>query len=440
MANLAIYNGLLQSPKSVADYNAIADESDIRKQTMQSNALALQSGQMGLLERQKAAQENEAFNRAIQSGADPNTPEGLNMLRQAAPGKFMAAQKAALDAQNVQANIGLHKAQAGKAEQDTKAGDFTLREKEATKAVNDILSFQHPGQAIQDIQAKMQGGKLPPDKGQMFIQQLQGMKNPGEYAAWQVQLSRSIMEAKDREHARLQEQGQTITMRGQDIGAQTAAAGQARQSADAAAGRAVTMRGQNLTDDRARDLNATTKTDKEAQRKEVANEKAVTKFSDTLQKEGIPEIEAALAGAEGAVGRYTEKGPDGKPVNKPIPGMGRVTGLLPAGVLTEEGNDVRQSIAQIRNIILQARSGAAVTDQELRRMVEELGTGFQSDDSLRRGLVKLRTRFEKVKQNIAAGVSDEVKQTYEQRGGVPITRGGAPAAADIDALVKKYAK
>jgi len=200
----------------------------------------------------------------------------------------------------------------------------------------------------------------------------------------------------------------------------TNAATNARMAAEGAANRGVQVRGQDLTDARARDLNTITKADKEASRKEEANNKAVTKFSDTIQKEGIPELETAVGLAEGEIAKY-------KPGT--VPGVGPAKNIAPDFLMSTEGKSVRQALAQVRNIVLSARSGAAVTDQELRRLVEELGTGAgKTEEDLRRGLKQIRDRVESIKQNSAAGVSDEVLDTYTKRGGVQIKRGGGSSS------------
>jgi hypothetical protein len=208
-------------------------------------------------------------------------------------------------------------------------------------------------------------------------------------------------------------------------------ASNARMAADAAAARAVQIRGQNMTDERARELNAVARETAGEKKRVEGIEKGVTKYSDTLQKEGIPELEEAVSGAENALGRY-------KPGQ--VPGVGRLSGAVPSALLSDEGNDVRQAVATVRNIVLNARSGAAVTDQELRRLVEELGTGLgQSESALKRGLGRVRARLDKIKENAAAGVSDDVKGLYEERGGVPIKRGGAKPGTDAVAeALKKY--
>lgn len=172
-------------------------------------------------------------------------------------------------------------------------------------------------------------------------------------------------------------------------------------------------------------------------------DKAVEQFSTKLQKDGIPELETAIAGAEGALNRYQPG---------QVPGVGRVSGAVPSALLSGEGNDVRQAVAAVRNIVLNARSGAAVTDQELRRLVEELGTGLgQSEDALRRGLARVRERMEAIKANLAAGVTDDVLTEYQKRGGMSITRGGAKPSgqggalspseqAELDALRQRFPK
>jgi len=194
---------------------------------------------------------------------------------------------------------------------------------------------------------------------------------------------------------------------------------------------ATARRGQDLTDARARDLVGVTREAAATAKKEAANDKAVTKFSDTLQKEGIPDLDKAIGDAEGAVGRY-------KPGE--VPGVGPLKGALPAFMMSDEGKDVRSALAAVRNIVLNARSGAAVTDQELRRLVEEIGTGAgMTETDARRGLKRIRDRFEVVKRNAAAGVSDDVLNTYRERGGLAITRGtGQTAAAPAAAGGFKY--
>ena len=187
-----------------------------------------------------------------------------------------------------------------------------------------------------------------------------------------------------------------------------------------------------MVDARAREMNANTLADralaregKDAEKKAVTNDKAVKAYSDTLQKNGIPEFESALSELEGQIAKY----PSGK-----APGLGRCAGLVPDWMQGAEGENIRQALAAVKNTLLKSRSGSAVTENELRRFVDELGSGgFRSEATLREGINRIRTRFEKVKGNTAAGVNDDVKAQYEAQGGVPIVRGGASKATGIPA-------
>lgn len=148
-------------------------------------------------------------------------------------------------------------------------------------------------------------------------------------------------------------------------------------------------------------------------------DREVTKFATALDKSNVPGFEAILSDIEKTITGLAD-----------LPGFGQ-TGFLPAFMLSDAGKDLRRKIASLRNIELKDRSGAAVTDQELRRFLEELGTGlFQTDRDLKDALKNVRTRFEPVKQNLSAGVPDEVLSEYMNRGGVRLERGpgGRPAS------------
>jgi hypothetical protein len=188
------------------------------------------------------------------------------------------------------------------------------------------------------------------------------------------------------------------------------------------AGLTETKRHNTATEGIQREGATTVRAEKEAAKRAEQVDKAVTKFSDTVQKEGIPELETAIAQAEGAVGKYGQGA---------VPGVGPIKNMLPAFAMSDDGKDVRQALAQVRNIVLSARSGAAVTDQELRRLVEEIGTGAgMTEADMRNGLARVRARIDQIKQNAAAGVSDDVLSTYRERGGLDLRRGPQPKAGE----------
>jgi hypothetical protein len=390
-----------QNPlRSVSDYEADFARNDLQKQQIQQNAMSLKAGQLSFQDRERAMQDQATLRNALMGLGPGATDEArIGALKGTGlPGGFQQAdalEKAMQEKQKAAATVQKDTATAEKTKLETGLQMFEVIG-QAMSGVTDQASYDRARQQI--------AAALP-----QYADKIDPVYNPQAVAENQ----QKAMSIKAQMEERLK------LMQFTEMAENNRRVDQ-RIRSEGSANRSVQMRGQDINDARLRELTQVTKDNAASTRKEAADEKAVTKFADTLQKEGIPEIESALSMAEGAVGRYKDK---------PIPGVGRVAGLLPAAMLTDEGSDVRQSIAQIRNIVLQARSGAAVTDQELRRMVEELGTGAQSDDALRRGLVKLRNRFELVKANAAAGVSDTVKGTYEDRGGIKIQRGGSGGAA-----------
>jgi len=213
------------------------------------------------------------------------------------------------------------------------------------------------------------------------------------------------------------------------------AADQARESRILAASIAAQGRGTN--DEMAR-LRLQMAQDKFAQQKQDAEDKSVTKFSQTLEKAGVPEFEQALQTAENTIKNYK---------SGTLPGYGRILGSVPGFALSNEGQAVRADLAQAANVLLKSRSGAAVTDQEMKRFLQEVGTGGgMSEETLRRGWANLRKSFDAKKSGILAGVDDATLDAYNSRSPtVSLQRGNAksPIAASQpsdDDLIKKYLK
>lgn len=191
------------------------------------------------------------------------------------------------------------------------------------------------------------------------------------------------------------------------------------QKTNDAANRDVTIRGQNMTNQRALETAQVSRENKATE----ALDKKVNALSTQLDKTNIPQFESLLSDIEADISRFA-KGD--------IPGYGPVAGNLPQFMLTREGQMLRQKIAQLQNLTLKDRSGAAVTNQELQRLLNEIGTGvFSTDDQLRSGLANVRRNLDAVKRNVVAGVDENTLREYQARGGLPLVRGEPqkPAAA-----------
>lgn len=113
----SMYNALGARPKSIGEYSAELDMADLRKQGMQQNALALQTGQMGLQDRQRAMQEADTIRNALAGlGGNATDEARINALKATGlPGGFTQAdalQKSMLDRQKTTADIGRTQADA----------------------------------------------------------------------------------------------------------------------------------------------------------------------------------------------------------------------------------------------------------------------------------------------------------------------------------------
>lgn len=132
-------------------------------------------------------------------------------------------------------------------------------------------------------------------------------------------------------------------------------------------------------------------------------------FSNQIQKIGLPQAQQQLDTIQGIMSKY-----DGKT----LPGFNPVDSLMPTAMLSQEGQQLRQAVSSFANVLLKTRSGAAVTDPEQRRFMEELGNGkFMSSTRLRQGMQQMQGLLDSEKKNAAAGVSQEVLDSYAQAGG-----------------------
>lgn len=173
--------------------------------------------------------------------------------------------------------------------------------------------------------------------------------------------------------------------------------------------------------------------DRRAMQQEAAAEKAkaaagkvlddrVTKFSGAMETAAVPQFDSALSLVEGTLSKY-------KPGE--LPGFGRVEGWVPGVLATDKQQAVRADMQQAANILLKARSGAAVTDGEMRRFLMEVGSGSGMDEkTLRKGWENIRQTFNAQKNNLLSGVDDAVLGEYNSRSQSPLSRAkAAPSSA-----------
>jgi hypothetical protein len=238
-------------------------------------------------------------------------------------------------------------------------------------------------------------------------------------------------------------------MRGQDITAQTAAANQARQSTDNAASRAVQLRGQNMTDARARETNA-------AGGKPPAAYQWAEDGSLQFIKGGP--ADPSREGAKpllGAVLKQIQEARDNsvtisrladafKPAfaNKGLLGLGADTQIGVSAALGVDGDAVdwwKNYRKQAELIERHALFGAALTPTEQASWRSADISPGMDNKVIERNLKNRKDLSAKILDNtrqdlIDAGHSEDKLNKIAGRTPQPA------AASDIDALIKKYAK
>ncbi len=130
-------------------------------------------------------------------------------------------------------------------------------------------------------------------------------------------------------------------------------------------------------------------------------------LSKRIEKSGAPQIEDSLNIIDALM--------DGK---SDIAGVGMIDSLKPDFLVSEEGKQIRRNVAGVANTILKSRSGAAVTDQEYARFLNEAMTGkLTSEASLKSGLQKMRQDLVNMKSSIAKGYDPKIVKKYQENEG-----------------------
>ena len=202
-ADASIFQQFLQPVRSVQDYANDMDKRDLN--ALQLVAMRRQNDLADLTAQQTRDQlaQNAAKRNALQalyadpSMSDPIAREQAQLANPLLAADGQAAQTARLTAEHLKAQAANQNALAGKNAAEQQAAEYKARIDKANQALKDIASFQHPGEALADLQAKMQAGHIQPEQAQVIAQQLQSIQNPAQWQQWQQQTRYRILDAKD---------------------------------------------------------------------------------------------------------------------------------------------------------------------------------------------------------------------------------------------------
>ena len=228
--------------KSVADYDAIRQLSDARKQQLQQGSLALLTGQQALAQTQATNDEKTAARKLISSpNFDINNPQHQQQLLGVAPTFGPALLKTVQEGAKDAAQTGHYQAQAAGLTQE----QGFKRSDRHTQDIGNVTDV--PG-AINWIGGAVQNGQLPFEQGSQMAARLQA--DPSLLQQWkQNALAAGTTPLEQRKF--LTPDANSV------LSAQTSTSNNTatneRTAADNAAARGVTVRGQNMTDARSRE-------------------------------------------------------------------------------------------------------------------------------------------------------------------------------------------
>lgn len=139
-------------------------------------------------------------------------------------------------------------------------------------------------------------------------------------------------------------------------------------------------------------------------------ERQISKTTSMLDKNQIPGMVTSAENLTDALKKYAG--------GKDIPGIGVVASDLPRFLLSKEGQRFRSDLAGLANQVLRSRSGAAVTDPETRRFMEELARGGGvSEDVFRTQIPKMFKVIEAIQNNATINLGDAARAEFINRAG-----------------------
>ncbi len=234
MAN--IFQQYLTPPKSVMDYSAELDQAETRKQSLRQNALMLAADQQKLGDQRRERDGEARLSQLLATGGTPD--QVAAELALAGYGKqALAFTKQQQDLAKSKADAEHTVAQTGKIKSETGKIDFEQRESKRQKAVTDIAAFTDPQQALASLDLHEKAGDIAPEQAAMIRQSIP--TSPADFPKWQISMLQRILSAKDAV-GQLAPDANTV-------------ANNATSRANNATTVAATIRGQNMTDRRARD-------------------------------------------------------------------------------------------------------------------------------------------------------------------------------------------
>lgn len=385
-ADPSVYQQFLRPVRSVSDYGAEMDARDMN--ALQLVAARRQNELAGFtLDQQKMqAQQGIARQNALQALAsdprmsDPLARESAMLNNPLLSAEGQALRKSRLDAEKLSA--------------DTGKTNYETQKAQREEAIQHIGAFQTPQEAIASLQAAKD---IPPQMKEALLRSIP--QDPALFPQWQLRVVLSL--AKPNEQAagmapKMQNAGGSIVNTNPLAGnvqpvpvtqSPDNAATNTRAAAEGAANRSVQMRGQNMTDARARETTAASLTkpfevtgpdglpllvqqDKQGNIRPVQGfgpkSGASKPLNDTQAKALLfgTRMQEANKVLEGLEGKYSPAAVNAKVSAEGTPLVGGVAGMIGNTFLSGEGQQAEQAQRDFINAVLRRESGAVISDSE----------------------------------------------------------------------------
>lgn len=158
---------------------------------------------------------------------------------------------------------------------------------------------------------------------------------------------------------------------------------------------------------------------------EAGMEKKVGDLSTKVLKADLSDLDVALSDAEDMFTQYGDKN---------IPGLSQMNIIERQ---TEEGGANAGKIEAVKNILLKLRSGAAVTESEQQRFLNEIsGTKVMTDSLWKSWIARIRKLVEQKKKDLFAGERQDVLDLYWSRQGTGYKQASQTTKAQQDVMSK----
>jgi len=152
----------------------------------------------------------------------------------------------------------------------------------------------------------------------------------------------------------------------------------------------------------------------------------IQQYANGLSRDNIP---AAYTGLQ-LVSNMMQRYPQGD-----IPGFGSVTNAMPNWMMSQEGQGNRTDMQAVANQLLKSLSGLAVSNEENKRFLTQIGQGVgMNADQLRRGWANTYTELMGKIQNRQGQLNPNQKQQYIDQGGQTFDTSTPGWVADIQKL------